>query len=147
MKQSFTSTLNSIFQNPIPKATDLSALPEGFSLTNSNDDGPQSPLHSCLVLIPGLKLICPGDGSCAWLHLSLFTWVLPGGVWHVCLLTFSFLQVEANSMFLMMLPACLCSSVLQMKFIAFTGQQNVFPSLILLSSFHPFYSFTLPLGI
>ena len=80
---------------------------------SSNDKGPQPSLQLLLILlIPGWKLICPGNASCAWLHLRLFTWVLPGGLWHVCLLAFSSLQVEANTVSLRMLPAWLCSSVL-----------------------------------
>lgn len=73
---------------------------------SSSDHGSQFSLHLLLMLTSGLKLICPRDASSAWQHLSLITWELPGGLWRVCLLAFSFLQAEANSMLLSMLPAC-----------------------------------------
>lgn len=109
MEQSFTSTLNSIFQTQLQKL--LTCQP--YLKVSSNDKGTQPSLQLLLILlIPGWKLICPGNASCAWLRLRLFTWVFPGVLWHVCLLAFSSLQVETNSVSLRMLPAWLHSSVL-----------------------------------
>lgn len=93
-EQSFTCTLNSIFQTPSPKATNLSALPEGQQQWQWGPVFSPAPYFINTWLETHLSSGC----FCAWLYLSQFTWVLPGGLWWlVCLLTFSFLQAEANS--------------------------------------------------
>lgn len=104
-----------------------------------------SSLLLLILLIPTLKLSCPWNASYAWLHLSLFTWVLPGGPWYACVLAFSFLQAESNFMFLMILPACLCSSILEIKFIAFISQQTILPPFLFCPLSIPSAPLTLPL--
>lgn len=103
-----------------------------------------SSLLLLILLIPTLKLSCPWNASYAWLHLSLFTWVLPGGPWYACVLAFSFLQAESNFMFLMILPACLCSSILEIKFIAFISQQTILPPFLFCPLSIPSIPLTLP---
>jgi len=64
---------------------------------SSDDRGSQSSLHSCSLFGKCLAWnTWTRDASCAWLCRSVHM-VLPGGLWQVCLLAFSFLKAEANS--------------------------------------------------